>query len=73
MEWQKVTSSNIVAVGYDRNQRVLGIEFVSGGVYDYTGVPKETFDDFVKSGSLGKFFYANIRDKFPTKKVRDNG
>ncbi len=62
-----VSSSNIEAVGYDSG--ILRVAFVGGSAYNYDGVPKSLFDDFMSSGSLGSFFHSNIRGSFSFSKV----
>jgi hypothetical protein len=70
MEMTKVESSNIKAIGWE--DEVLEVEFVKGGLYRYTGVPKLLWDAFKGSASKGKFFHAKIRPNqhnFKYKKV----
>lgn len=52
-------SSNIKKIGY--GDRKLRVEFSGGGIYEYTDVPAEIFDGFLKADSKGKYFYKNIR------------
>ncbi|HKO77819.1 MAG TPA: KTSC domain-containing protein [Flavobacterium sp.] len=39
MRRQSVKSSNIAAIGHDETNKVLEIEFLSGGIYQYLDVP----------------------------------
>ena len=39
LERKAVRSTNIASVGYDAGTKTLEIEFRSGGVYQYAGVP----------------------------------
>jgi hypothetical protein len=64
MEMQKVSSSQINAIGYDAEERTLRVEFNSGTSYVYTGVPPETFAAMLASESVGKFLAAEIKGKF---------
>lgn len=67
---QSVTSSNIGAVGYDEDEKILRVQFAKNGhVYDYKGVPKRIYDDLMSAESIGAFFAANIRNDFPYTKV----
>ena len=59
-----VRSSNLVSVGYDGESRILEIEFNKGRVYRYSGVPPEEHEALMNASSLGKYFAANIRDKY---------
>lgn len=58
------SSSNIAGAQYDLLTRKLTIEFVSGGVYEYTDVPAYVAFGFTVAESLGKFFHAAIRNQF---------
>jgi len=64
-----VKSSNIRSVGYDPATSTLEVEFSSGGVYRYPQVPAEIHAAMIKAESVGKFFHACVRDKFPAFKV----
>lgn len=64
MERQPVSSSNLKSVGYDRDRRVLEIEFQNGRVYRYHDVPPEEYEELMKAPSLGRYFIANIRDGY---------
>jgi hypothetical protein len=62
-------SSLISDYGYDNKTQELDIRFVSGPTWRYSGVPLDTFLEFLRSGSKGKHFNANIKGKFPEEKV----
>lgn len=69
MERTPVSSSNIGSIGYDANMQILEIEFLSGRVYQYFGVPVEVYEGLMSAGSHGKFFNYNIRNVFPCEQV----
>jgi hypothetical protein len=64
-------STNIKAVGYDKENKTLEVEFHSGGTYKYNDVPKSLFDRIKKVKSPGKFFHKHIRkdDKYEYNKL----
>lgn len=70
MERQSVVSSNVKSVGYELESNTLGIEFRSGAVYQYYGVPPEVYEALMRAPSQGKYFYVNIRDRYPYRRVR---
>lgn len=70
MRREPVSSSNLRSVGYDPTSDTLEIEFNSGGVYQYLGVPAHVHDFLLRSGSLGSYFASQIRDVYPCAKVR---
>ncbi len=59
-----VSSSSLVAVGYDPARRELEIEFVSGRVYRYFGVPAQAHQALMRARSKGRHFNARIRDRY---------
>ncbi|NQU99157.1 MAG: KTSC domain-containing protein [Parcubacteria group bacterium] len=69
MERQYVQSSNINSVGYDEESQTLEIKFRSGGTYQYYGVPKSLYIDFINASSIGRYFYRNIKGKFNYRKM----
>lgn len=48
---------------------LLRITFHSGGSYDFAGVARGMVDTFLAAPSLGKFFAARIKGKYPSTKV----
>ena len=52
-----------VVVAHRHNQ-TLEIEFNSGSVYDYAGVPQGEYDGFMGADSKGKYFHANIKNRY---------
>lgn len=69
MERTPVTSSNIHAIGYDPDSQTLEIEFNSGAVYDYSDVPQSEYDGFIGADSKGKYFHANIKNRYSFMKL----
>lgn len=64
MERTPVTSTDISAIGYDADSLTLEVEFNSGSVYAYAGVPSEEYEGFMGAGSKGKHFHANIKNRY---------
>lgn len=64
-----VSSSNIRSIGYDPSGHVLEIAFLSGGIYQYDGVPEYVYDELMKASSHGKYFAAHIKNVYPTRKI----
>lgn len=65
-----VVSSNLASVGYEGG--ILEIEFKSGLVYQYSGVPAYVFEALMSAPSHGKYFSAHIRNNssYPCRQVR---
>jgi hypothetical protein len=64
MKRDPVQSSNIESVGYDQSAAVLEIKFRSGEVYQYANVPESIYKGLFNAESKGKYFQANIRNKY---------
>lgn len=58
-----VSSSNLVAAGYDPSSKELTIQFHSG-VYTYLGVPQQIYDGLMSASSKGSYHHQNIK-RFP--------
>ena len=69
MDRQSVKSVILRSVGYDERTKILEIEFHSGLVYQYFGVPLKIYTDLVHSGEIGKYFSDKVRTQFRTKQV----
>ena len=69
MERILVNSSNVSSVGYDADSQTLEIEFNSGGVYQYSGVPESVYEGMMGADSKGKYFHANIKNTYPYSKL----
>ncbi len=63
------SSSNLASVGYDEASQVLEIEFQSGSVYSYRGVPLSVFQALMSAASHGSHFSAFIRNRYLTERV----
>ena len=61
MELIPVKSSNVQAVGYDPDEKVLAVQFKKGGVYEYPAVPPEMYEALLKSESIGRFVAQVVR------------
>ncbi len=64
MERIPVTSTDLCSVGYDPESLTLEIEFKKGSVYQYNGVPTEEHQGLMTAPSHGKYFNANIRNRY---------
>lgn len=69
MERTPVSSSHIVAIGYDPDSGVLEVEFTNGAVYTYTGVPLVEYEGIMSADSKGQYLHANIKGRYPYAKL----
>ncbi len=65
MERQPVSSSNVVSVGYEVDGSTLEIEFHSGGIYQYYGVPEYVHQELLGAASIGGYFARHIKNVYP--------
>jgi hypothetical protein len=63
LKWRTVNSSCIHAVAYDRQRKVLYVEFNHGGRYTYQHIGYHRFSRLLKAESIGKYFNEAIRPK----------
>ena len=61
MERTRVNSSNISSIGYEEQSQTLEIEFNTGNVYQYYGVPPQVNQQLMNAASHGLFFSSNIK------------
>jgi hypothetical protein len=60
-----VDSTAISEIDFDAERGKLLVRFISGERYVYVGVPGEVCRSFVEADSKGRFFQAQIRDRYP--------
>jgi len=70
MDRKTVRSSNIRAVGYNPESKTLEVEFPSGGIYQYFGVPENINQGLMRASSKGSYFHDHIKDRYRCKQVR---
>jgi hypothetical protein len=57
------------SVGYDASTKIMEIEFHTGLVYQYSGVPPKVYADLMRSEEIAKYFTEKVRPLFRTKQV----
>lgn len=70
MEMKKVSAGKLRAIGYDAGSRTLQVEFDTGSVIQYGGVPQETFRRLSCAGSMWSYFRDNIEEEYPAKRLK---
>ena len=69
MERTIVSSSNIGAIGYEAETHTLEVEFLNGSIYQYAGVSVEEYEAMMNADSKGKYFNANVKNRYPFTKL----
>ena len=69
MNRNQVASSNIASIGYDTTTQTLEVEFQSGWVYQYYGVPEFLHQEIMRAPSKGQFLNQYIKNAYPYSRV----
>lgn len=71
IENQEIESSNLKSLTYDSEDQNLIIEFKGkdNNKYKYVNVEEVVVKNFLESESKGKFFHANIKNKYKYEKI----
>jgi len=65
MNWiETPESSNIVRFKYNPETKVLTVEFLKGGIYNYFDVPESVFEQMKIAPSKGQFLAKSIKAKY---------
>jgi hypothetical protein len=60
-----VESTTLSSLAYDQAREILELEFRSGSIYQYVGVPAAVYEALLKAPSKGSYFNGAIRGRFP--------
>jgi len=71
MKYISVSSTNLSDIGHDPVTHTLSVVFKGRTAYFYPGVPVEVFDRFVAAESKGRFFNAEVKDKYASFTLED--
>lgn len=70
MDRTLVKSSDITSIGYDSNQN-LEVEFHTGNIYQYQGVPMTIYNNLMSAKSHGSYFSRYIKNaNYKFKKIK---
>ena len=61
LKWVTVESTAINAVAYNRERKVLHIEFKRGVIYSYTGIGYHRYKQLIQAESVGQYYNQAIR------------
>ena len=68
-EMEPVVSTNVAEIGYDESAQEVYVEFISSGLYVYSGVPLPIFQDLQAASSKGTFVNQVLKPAYPYRKV----
>lgn len=69
MERKRVSSSNIISIGYDEDTQILEIEYKKNSIYHYFEVPQSEFDGLMNASSHGRYLNENIKDVYEYEQI----
>ena len=69
MNWVRVESRVLAAVAYNHEWHHLYLEFRSGEIYCYRGVPVERYEELLVADSKGKYFRRHILNRYPYQRI----
>ena len=69
MKRQNVQSSNISSIGYDSVSRTLEVQFNTGSIYQYYGVPETLYRGLMNANSHGTYLNQYIKKRFRYKQI----
>ena len=69
VEWTMVDSSNVAAIGYDKEAEELHVQFNNGSTYVYRAVPEDVVKDFLNADSKGKFLNEHIKGVYSYERI----
>jgi hypothetical protein len=70
IERKAIRRGGIKSAGYDRNLRVLEIEFDNGDVIQHTAVGEEIARRFLTASSPASVYKDTIQEEFTVKRIR---
>jgi hypothetical protein len=66
---ESVISTELRSVGYEPEVLILEVEFCSGGIYQYFGVPAFAHTALMSAPSKGRYFNAYIKDVYSYQRI----
>jgi len=67
-----VKSTVIASVGYDPDSNTMDVEFRTGRLYRYFLITPQVHTALMNAESIGRYFNAEIRDRFPCREIVDD-
>jgi hypothetical protein len=65
----ELQSTSLHAANYQERDASLELEFRSGAIYRYLGVPEPVYRELLNAESKGQYFNQHIRNRFPYAKI----
>lgn len=69
IEMIPVSSSNVESIGYDENEQLLYVRFLSGSLYIYKNVGVLEFEGLRNAPSTGSYLHRSIKGTYPYERI----
>lgn len=64
-----VSSSNLLGIGYDLENKEVYVWFINGSVYVYRGVEEYVFEEFRTAPSHGSYLHRNFKNNYSYERI----
>ena len=64
-----VSSSNVVALGYDSANQIVYVQFVDNRLYIYKNVPEWDYQGLVNAPSIGSYLHRNFKNVYAYERI----
>lgn len=64
-----VDSSSLSSVNYHPSLQMLEVEFQSGSIYVYFGVPAAIYKALLRAESMGRYFIQHVRNAYRFQRI----
>jgi len=58
-------------IGYDKNTKLLRIQYIGGKIYEYFKVPIMFFTNLITAESVGRYINAEIKPNFQFRMIQE--
>jgi hypothetical protein len=69
VNWVRVKSRMLAAVAYEHHWKQLYLQFRSGDIYCYRGVPGEAYQELLAADSKGKYVRTHILNQYAYQRI----
>ena len=66
---QSFVSTNLAALGYNAEKKILAVQFKSGAIYHYADVDSILALGFLQADSVGRYYATKIKGKYPGQRM----
>ena len=68
-EMTLVESSNVESIGYDRQNMIVYIQYINGGLYIYKNVSEMEYEGLLHAPSIGSYLHRNFKNVYPYERI----